>query len=739
MLNRRHVLTAAVAAPFLRPTRAAGGPLTHAAAGGDLAFADRAAALGWLAEGGRLRAGARFVAGGFAYRWQPGARWIPDMADVVPDALPAPEHFGARPDLRWRLLSEGDLDGANTGVYGPLRLGGSNAINGFLLADRYARATGTHSSTSQCRAEGDYLVRSYSRRKTDGRQDSWRFDFHAERPEDIRVAIYRADVFEALREAGDLRGSELAELVHDELPASDYEVRLAPDGMGGAVLHRPEAGQYIDICRQFDLTARWSHSGVLWSDFQTFQIGLNLAATDAAWEGDRIIGRYSYYGSKPANRGQNGVVAGASTGYYTAGPQPRRRNVRLRALLCRAASVRGDENDRYVDSDPSILTAAVGWIDSPVFEVGTFGRTNTPSNMLFLAHWGGRYRPPGRREFLDKTSYPLIETWHPEKVTLEIRSPIDRATHGFVKGWELAAVAGARISRAEHIGVSHPYWIGVGDVSDAYATPAQRGRVNSTPITVGHQTAIDIAPDPGSEYYGVLYKGTGTSKFETYPGTAIAVQRHGTLDVTCEGHSIEAVPGTLEAIRLRQFRGSVDLGECWLSGARKALYALGGDGHWQGRIHAYDGMIHVQHHVHGRLEGPAFGGPVARQAGPPLRDATQGVYAEGQIFATTTRGPVRTGAVTLPIDPLTDPWHDINAGDRLDIAAPDGTLTSVYATGLYVNGAELVGISPLPHDVAPGTVVSIDQSAALAIVRPPGRDGKLRLNTTRAVITLSPP
>lgn len=724
MLNRRRFLSAAATAPFLR------------AAGASEAreFGTRADAADWLARGGRLAEGERIAAGGRLYRWQAGARWIPDMADVLPEGAPTPEHFGALPDLRWRQLTEGDLDGLNTEVFGPLRQGGSNAINGFLLADRYARETGA----GPCRAEGDYYVRSYLRRKADGQQDTWRFDFYAERPEDIHVAIYRTDVFEARRGDETLAPGALAELVHDRLTPEDYDVRLNPGGMGGVVYYRPESGRYIDICRQFDVTTAWRHEGVLWSDFQTFQSGLNLAASGAEWEGDRIIGRYSYYGAKPANRGQNGVVAGAITGFYEAEPQARVADVRLRARVCRAASVRRDENDRYVDSDASILTAAIGWIDSPVFEIGTFGRTNTRSNMLFLAHWSGRYQQPGGRERLDKAPYALIETWHPENLTLEFLSQIDGAAHGFTRGWELAAVAGASIGRAEHIGVSQLYWIGVGDVSDAFATPAQRGRVNSAPIRVGHQAGVDIAPDPETEYYCVLYKGTGTSKFEVYPDTDIALQRHGTLDVTCEGHSIDALPGTLEAIRLRQFQGRVDLGDCWLTGANKALYALGGEGRWRANIHRYDGVIHVQNHAYGRLEGPALGGLADWLAVPPVAQA-RAIHAEGQVFSTATREAVREGALALPIHAFDNPWHDINAGDRLDIENPDGTLTSVYATGLYVDGALTVGISQMPHDVPLGARVTVDQTARLEIGQGARSGAAMRLHAETAEIVLGAP
>ncbi|MGK7660944.1 MULTISPECIES: hypothetical protein [unclassified Marinovum] len=79
MLNRRRFLTAAATAPFLRPARAAGDAPD---------FATRDAARAWRAAGGRLDAGQRFTAGGIGYLWQPGARWIPDMADVVPLGAP---------------------------------------------------------------------------------------------------------------------------------------------------------------------------------------------------------------------------------------------------------------------------------------------------------------------------------------------------------------------------------------------------------------------------------------------------------------------------------------------------------------------------------------------------------------------------------------------------------------------------------------------------------------------------
>lgn len=723
MLTRRAFVAGVAAAPLGAMAQAARGDVagSHAAV-----FATRDAARSWLAAGGQgLRAGDTFAAADVVYRWQPGAAWIPDMPDVVPHDLPSPDHFGYAPDLRWRLLAEGDLDGANAGVYGPYREGGTNALKGFLLADTYARKAGM----GLCRASGDYAVKSFLRRRADGLRARWPFDFFAERPEDIRVSIYRSDVFHAVRDDPALSSADIAELVHQEMPDSAYQVVLNPGGLGGTVIFRPRAGQYIDICRPFQIKAKWSHQGHLWTHFQTFQMGLNLAATGASWDGDRIIGQYSYFGSKPANRGNLGVVAGASTGYYLPEAHRKRSDIHLRALVCRAASVIRDDNDPYVDSDPSILTGVFGWVARPVFRVGTFGRTNTASNMLFLAHWGGRYVPPGRPERLDKSAYALIETWHPEDVRLDVLSLLDRHAHGFHKGWELAAVAGARIGPVRQVGVSHPYWIGVGDVSDAFATAAQRGRVNRSLIRVGHQTATGIAPDPGSDYYGVLYKGTGTSKFETYRGTTIPLQRHGTLNVVCDGHRIEAVPGTLETIRMRQFRGQVDLGTCRLRGAAKALYVLGGDGRWRARLEEARGVIHIQNNAHGRLSGPSVSGHQDRMTGPPPRqdaqDAEVGagdriragtiIHTESQVFATVTRREAHIGETVLPIKALGNAWHDINAGDRLEIALPDGTTCSVWATGLVVDGAMFVRVTALPCRVAEGATVRVTQPAAVVI------------------------
>lgn len=717
MLNRRAFIAASaasfVAAPQVGcdPLREFMGMKNHGN------FASRDVAKQWLASDPAFEDGDTFVADGDVYRFRRGATWIPDMRDVVPQTLPSPKHFGFHPDLKWRQLKEGDLDGVNAGVFGPFRDGASNAINGFLLADRFARMAGM----GLCQADGDYFVRSYVRKLADGLQEEWPFDFFAEREEDIRVAVYRADVFKALPDDHGLFGSEIAELVHHELEPDEYAVELNPDGLGGVVRFRPEAGRYIDVCHQFDLKSKWSHTGTLWTSFQTFQQGLNLAASGASWDGDRIIGQYSYPASKPSNRGNVGVVAGASTGYYTASKQDKRSDIHLKALLCRAASVKADENDPFVDSDPSILTAAFGWIERPCFQVGTFGRTNTKSNMLFLAHWGGSYVSPAGVEALDKTPYVLTETWHPESVKLEFLSPIDRAGHGFYKGWELASVAGADVGPATHLGVSHPYWVGVGDVSDAFACEDQRGRVNRKPIRIGHQTGIGIAPDPGSEYYGVLYKGTGTSKFEKYPGTEIWLQRHGELNVTCEGHTLEAVPGTLECIRMRQFRGVVDLGECRLTGAKKALYVVGGDGQWRARLQECQGLVHVQNQSRGQLRGAAVGGRQLRSVGPPpegegaLPGLATVVYAEGQAFTTTVRTSSPKGATELAIHPLVNGWHDINAGDVLQIVNPDGTAFSVTSTGLFVNGAMVVKITALPQDVVEGASVTVDQSAAVTV------------------------
>lgn len=735
MLDRRRFLAGAAAAPLIGSVPASEGRT----AGSPGHFATREAAKAWLAGGGLLRAGDTFVAGTEDYRWQDGAAWIPDMPNVVPQTLPSPQHFGYAPDLRWRQLIEGDLDGANAKVFGPYREAGTNALNGFLLADRYAREAGL----GVCRAVGDFFVRSYIRLRTDGVQADWPFDFFVERPENIRVSVFRADVLSALPKDQRYFGGEIAEMVHHELQPSEYRVSLNPDGMGGVVHVTPKAGRFIDIGRQFEVKAVWSHSGDLWTNFQTFQTGLDLAGSGAVWEGDRIIGQYSYFGSKPANRGQDGVVAGARTGYYTAASQNKRTGVRLRALLCRAARVRRDENAPYVDSDPSILTAVVGWVDKPAIRVGAFGRTNTPSNMLFLAHWGGRYIAPGGRETLDKTAYALEETWHPEDVDLEVLTPIDRSAHGFYKGWELAAVAGARIGPVTHIGLSHPYWIGVGDVSDAFASPEQRGRVNRKRITVCHQTATGIAPDPATQYYGILCKGTGTSKFENYPGTNIAVQRQGELNVVCEGHTIDSVHGTSEAIRLRQFRGRFDLGDCRIRGAEKALYVIGGDGEWTARLLDCEGLIHVRNQTGGRLRGPAVGGEQTLSSRPPpesgLASDEVAIHAEGQVFATTTRDRAPKGATHLPIHPLSNAWHDINAGDRLEITTDDGIDVRLLATGLYVNGTVVVGVTPLPHDLPAGARVTVVQEASLTVERSTRSALPLRLYATAAQIVTAPP
>lgn len=739
MLDRRRFLAGAAVSPLVGSGPASETRAQTLAAGSPRQFATRDAAKAWMAKGGLLRDGDTFSAGTEDYRWQDGARWIPDMPNVVPQTLPSPQHFGYAPDLRWRQLSEGDLDGANATVYGPYRDSGTNALNGFLLADRYAREAGL----GVCRAVGDFFVRSYDRRRTDGVQAEWPFDFFAERPEDIQVSVFRADVLAALPSDHRYLGSEVAEMVHHVLEPSEYRVVLNPDGVGGVVHVTPKAGRFIDISRQFEVKAVWSHSGHLWTNFQTFQTGLDLAASGAVWEGDRIIGQYSYFGAKPANHGHDGVVAGARTGYYTPTSQSKRTGVRLRALVCRAARVRRDESVPYVDSDASILTAVIGWIDKPVIRVGTFGRTNTRSNMLFLAHWSGMYTAPGGRETLDKTAYAIEETWHPEDVRLDVLTPIDGSAHGFVSGWELAAVAGARVGPVTHIGLSHPYWIGVGDLSDAFACPEQRGRVNCKRITVSHQVATGIAPDPATQYYGIFCKGSGTSKFETYPGTTIAVQRHGELDVVCEGHTIETVHGTSEAIRLRQFRGHVDLGDCRIRGAKKAFHVIGGDGTWTARLLDCQGLIHVRNQTGGRLRGPAVGGDQVRSSGPPPEasppsDAVA-IHAEGQVFATTTRDWAPKGATSLPIHPLTNPWHDINAGDRVEITTDDGIEVRLLATGLYVNGTVVVGVTPLPYDLPAGARVTVVQEASVTIERSARTALPVRLyETTAQIITASP-
>jgi hypothetical protein len=640
-----------------------------------------------------------------------GAYWLLD------EAVPTPEMFGAKGDLKWQLVKKGDMAGVNADTCGPRMLSGTNDIEAFNAAMKYAKIRGCE----KVLAAGSYYIRSFNRQGADGSKKTFSVDFKYDNASDIVVHAY------------DSTGAG-ADDQHKIYLESEYQV------VGNTVVLNvaPLAGVIVEVCQVFTVFGNLEVSGTLWTHYALPSQGIYSKESGSRYTAKLTIGQYSYNGSKPSNNGQYGVILCVGSGFLLPVDHVEVHNIKIKSEIIRAARVVNDtaNNLEFQDSDPSQMCIGIGRIRNVIFEVDPFdAATNVASLMLCLFHWGGRYTPPGGAEIPDKGAYPIEKTWHPESCQLTTSKVMKAADHGFFKGFELASTINCTISDFECDGLTHPYWVGVGDIGGAYAQGEQVGRVN-TGNRIGYVTGYNI--NVGTEIYAVLFKGEGTSKFEKYTGTDKFLQRQGDMDLTVKGHTIYCNSGD-EVIRMRGVRGRVDMGVCRLYGCPRSFYILSGTGNWVADIAGSDGVVRIQNQKGGTLLrtnidlGNSRNNTVSDLYAKGYEAKNCTVYLQGSTYTTTTTAAIAVGATSIPITAFSSTLAAVSPNDLLKIKS--GTdIIEVRATGYVAPGGLDIPCTPVPKALGTGAAVTLDLSVEMDYINMTSKSSEYGLYSENAVI-----
>ena len=653
-----------------------------------------------------------------------GAYWL------LNEANPTPEMFGAKGDLKWQLVKKGDMAGINADTYGPRLLSGTNDLAAFNAAINYAKIRGC----SKIIADGNYYIKSFNSTNADGVNKNFDIEFEYNDPADIVVHAYDALALDKIPSSPAPSNAAKADAQHYLYDISEYSI----SGQTVTLNIPPETGITIEVCQKFTVSGNLEVSGTLWTHYAVASQGVSAVDKGTRYKARLTIGQYSYNGFKPANNGQYGSILGIGSGFLQTTDHVLVEDIVMDSELIRAARVLGDPASgvAFQDSDASQMCIGYGNIRDVHFVVDPYdAATNTASLMLCLLHWGGRYTPPGGKETIDKGAYPIEKTWHPEGCTLTTKKVLKSADHIFFKGFELASTINCTVSDVQVDGVTHVYWVGVGDVSGTFAQGTQRNRVN-TGNRIGHVTGHNI--NVGSELYAVLFKGEGTSKFERYAGTDVFLQRQGDMDLVVKSHTIYCNSGS-EVIRLRGVRGSVDLGVCRLFGCQKSLFVLSGIGKWSADIAAADGIVHVRGQKGGSLKRTNVDMGSTRNStasglterGYESKNCT--VYLEGSYPKTTLTSSLITGATSLPIVAFSSSLNIVSPGDIIKITS-GGLTQEVRATDFVVAGGLSIACTPLTSDVATGAVVELDSSVEMDYINMTSKSSEYGLYSENAVI-----
>lgn len=651
-----------------------------------------------------------------------GAYWLLDEAN------PTPEMFGAKGDLKWQLVKKGDMTGVNIDTCGPRMLSGTNDIEAFNAAMKYAKLR----DCEKVAANGDYYIRSYNRLAANGSNKTFAIEFDYDDPSDIVVHTYDA---EGDKDLVNPTSGQRADAQHKVYLPTEYTIS------GNTVIlnEAPKVGLQVEICQVFSVVGKLEISGTLWTHYALPSQGVYSKAEDSRYIANLTIGQYSYNGYKPSNNGQFGTILCGGSGFLLNKDHDLVQNVLFKSQLIRAARILTDTANgiSFQDSDPSQMCVGIGNIRNMHFMVDPYdAETNVASLMLCLLHWGGRYTPPGGAEAPDKGAYPIEKSWHPEFCSLTVTKPLLNSQHGFFKGFELASTINCVVSDVTMDGLTHPYWVGVGDVGGAYAQGSQKGRVN-TGNNLGYITAKNI--NIGSEFYGCLFKGEGTSKFEKYEGTDLFLQRQEMMDLTVKGHNITTNGTGDEVIRMRGVRGNVDMGVCYLYGCPRCFYILSGTGKIKIDIAGSDGVLRAQNFKGltllrtnidlGNESNSTKSG--LYEKGYESKNCT--VYLQGTISTTTTTAAVAVGATTLPIAAFTGSFDIISPGDTIKIKS-GANIMEVQATGFVVKGALNIPITPIPKPAAAGATVTMENIVEADYINMTSKSSEYGLYTENAVI-----
>lgn len=643
------------------------------------------------------------------FRTADGAYWLLD------EKQPTPEMFGAKGDLEYTLIKKGDLTGVNAETYGHRYLSGTNDINAFNAAMRYAKIKGCEKVVGT----GNYFIKSYEMTVSDGVSTNYPVPFDYQDESEIEILI---------NDSSQSGGNAQKRI----LSPSEYSVSGSIITLNTALT----AGIEVWISQKFMVKGSLDIAGTIWVKYAVHAQGVSVA-TRSHYKASLTIGQLTYNGSKPSNNGQMGTILGIGSGYYIADDHEVIEHSSMTTELIRAARVTADSANgvAFQDSDPTQHCIGYGWIRDIELNIDPFdAATNVASGTLCMLHWGGKYTAQAGVESIDKTPYPVTKTYHPERVTINSKKFLSAADHGYETGFTLSSVIDCTIPDIKVDGVKLAYYWVSGDLSDAYAQGDQVGRVDKG-NKIGHVISKNLSPS----IYGSYIGGGGQSKFEFYDGTNIPLLRAGDIELTVKSHTFYCSDGTPEAIRLRNISGTVDLGICRWFGATKSMYVLGGNGKWSADIVDADCAAHVQNNKGGTLKRTNINVGSARnntlsglfEKGYESDNCT--VNLEGGLYSTTLSASASVGATRIAINAFTSSFATVNKGDFITIK--DGnTVIRVAATSLIVTGVPYLDITPLTLAVSSGATVTLDKYVSVDQLNMTSISSEFGLYSDKAII-----
>lgn len=388
--------------------------------------------------------------------------------------------------------------------------------------------------------------------------------------------------------------------------------------------------------------------------------------------------------SKEGDRGHHGNFVTVGRFVSTSAPS-RITGVHIDVRVCRAADVIGQ------DSWPSPTINLIGYAEHCSAKIGMFGNSNVRGSIFYQSHWGGHNATGNPR-------LEPVETYHPNNIDVEIVGPITHHTRGVV----LSSTFNMRISDYTTDGVKYPFLFLPGDNVNAYAIAAHKPHVGLN-NRIGKITARNVPIDAGDGDDAVLITSRGTSKFETFSGSAKELIRQIPIGLTFGGFDI-ALTGdntTTTGVRCFGVIGSVDLGEIRTSGETKACVEI--------EVCNADISVDVKQADMDVLYEYSTGGSILGSAVDKSSDYASENYCVqvlGKTATTTTTADVAVGDTTVSINGFTS--DDVHVGDRLLI----GTIPAI-AAGFTDNETGTLIIEPAQGAVTSGATVTLDLKARL--------------------------
>lgn len=459
------------------------------------------------------------------------------------------------------------------------------------------------------------------------------------------------------------------------------------------------SGQYF-IDGQFMPQACWfgqeDHSAVIWCKYGVYERGIWIMSSNVRFEGFSLIGQYDQGGvPKPGGNGHLGGIISAGD-YYTPEAQQKLTGIVIDVKLCRSAN----NPATMQSSSPSILATNMGWTDMEM-RVGVFGKTNASSQIAVLWHWGCKYTPDATPAYppIDRTGRPVEISYHPTGRLVFDDVEIDNADgHNLTRPFELASPGPCYVKPPRCANIPQAYWMGCGDVCDAFTNREQAGTV-CTQVEIDYVVMRSV---PSTEPYVIYYKFVGESKFEKYDGNDLFLQRQIPFGVRCKGHYID---GGAKGIFLNGSLGCVDLGtiqapNCTVAvenefGVSDVTYVLIGTTGTVKHESVSGGTIKVLTQTRGDQQNVS--GNAQDEPGWNANNRAVSIFGF-QNQTTTLTAASAEGATRSSIAGFTD---TVYSGQKLLIGG-----FTVFARGTFRGTVGYIDHTPLPATVSSGATVT---------------------------------